>query len=236
MMLKRLHPFRLPHLNEATRLAWVLSGARQKTSTLRVTTAWQPQPPGLREDDMGEHVTEKDKMLSGDLYFANDSQLVNDRKRAKALCNRYNQHVVDLDTLTLQELIGYRTDAYLEPPFFCDYGYNIRLGKNVYANHNLVVLDGARVSIGDNVFIGPNVVISTAGHPVDPVIRTSGLEFAKPISIGDNVWIGASVVILPGVDIGLNVTIGAGSVVTKSIPTNCVAVGNPCRILRHLCV
>jgi maltose O-acetyltransferase len=183
---------------------------------------------------MGKLVTEKEKMLSGDLYLANDGQLVSERKRAKALCSRYNQQVVDLDKLTLQELFGYRTDAYLEPPFFCDYGYNIRLGQNCYANHNLVVLDCAQVLIGDNVFIGPNVVISTAGHPIDPVVRGSGVEFAKPISIGDNVWIGASVVLVPGVTIGSNVTIGAGSVVTKSIPASCVAVGNPCRVLRHL--
>jgi len=183
---------------------------------------------------MSEPVTEKEKMLAGVLYFANDTVLVAERKRAKALCHRYNQQVIDLDRVALEELFGYPTDAYLEPPFFCDYGYNVRLGRNVYANHNLVVLDCARVTIGDNVFFGPNVVLSTAGHPVDPVVRTSGLEFAKPISIGDNVWIGASVVIVPGVDIGPNVTIGASSVVTKSIPGDCVAVGNPCRILRHL--
>ena len=144
---------------------------------------------------MGEFATEKEKMLSGDLYLANDAQLVSERKRAKALCSRYNQEVVDLDRLTLQELFGYPTDAYLEPPFFCDYGYNIRHGRNFYANHNFVVLDGSKVLFGDNVFIGPNVVISTAGHPLDPVSRSSGLEYAKPISIGDNVWIGASVVL-----------------------------------------
>jgi maltose O-acetyltransferase len=183
---------------------------------------------------MSEPVTEKEKMLAGAMYFANDAQLVAERKRAKALCHKYNQYVIDLDRVTLEELFGYPTDAYLEPPFFCDYGYNVRLGRNVYANHHLVVLDGAPVTIGDNVFIGPNVVLSTAGHPVDPVVRTSGLEFVKPITIGDNVWIGASVVVVPGVDIGPNVTVGAGSVVTRSIPPNCVAVGNPCRVLRHL--
>src|SRR2546423_1476775 len=145
---------------------------------------------------MSESVTEKEKRLAGALYSANDAVLVAERKRAKALCHRSNQHVIALDRVTLEELFGYPTDAYLEPPFFCDYGYNIRLGRNVYANHNLVVLDCVPVTIGDNVFFGPNVVLSTAGHPVDPVVRTSGLEFAKPISIGDNVWIGASVVIV----------------------------------------
>jgi len=173
-------------------------------------------------------------MLSGELYFANDPQLVAERKRAKALCHCYNQQVVDLDLKTLTKLVGYASDAYIEPPFYCDYGYNLRFGKRFYANHNLVILDGALVSIGDNVFLGPNVVISSAGHPTDAYIRNSGLEFVKPIKIGDNAWIGANVVILPGVDIGTNVTIGAGSVVTKSIESDCVAVGNPCQLMRRL--
>jgi len=173
-------------------------------------------------------------MLSGELYFSNDPQLVRERKRAKVLCHRYNQRVETLDEKTLAELVGYPTDAYLEPPFYCDYGYNIRFGRKVYANHNLVILDGAPVSIGDNVFIGPNVVISSAGHPVDPSVRNAGLEFVKPIVIGNNVWIGANVVIVPGVEIGDNATIGAGSIVTKSIKSNRVAVGNPCRVMRPL--
>lgn len=183
---------------------------------------------------MNERRTEKEKMLQGELYFAYDEELARERKRAKSLCHRYNQYVEELDMAALRELVGHPTDAYLEPPFFCDYGYNIRLGRRVYANHNLVILDGAPVAIGDDVCIGPNVVISTAGHPIDPVTRCSGLEFVKPIAIGDRVWIGAGVVILPGVDIQENVTIGAGSVVTRSIPANCVAAGNPCRVLRRL--
>jgi maltose O-acetyltransferase len=181
---------------------------------------------------MSVHRTEQEKMVAGELYSANAVDLVAGRKRAKALCHKYNQSVVDLDRATLREILGYATDAYFEPPFFCDYGSNIRLGKNVYANHNLVILDCAAVTLGDNVFIGPNVVISTAGHPIDPAVRMAGLEFAKPITIGDNVWIGASVVIVPGIEIGANVTIGAGSVVTRDIPPNCVAAGNPCRVLR----
>ncbi len=183
---------------------------------------------------MSEHESEKAKMLAGELYFANDPELTQERKRAKALCARYNQSVVDLDLPTLAELLGTPTDAYLEPPFYCDYGYNIRLGRNVYANHNLIILDGAEVFIGNNVYIAPNVVLSTAGHPVDPAVRISGLEFVRPIRIRDNVWIGANVSVLPGVEVGENVTIGAGSVVTKSIPPSCVAVGNPCRVLRYL--
>ncbi len=178
--------------------------------------------------------SEKDKMLAGQLYLANDGELSAERRRAKSLCHQYNQYAMALDTATLQKLFGYATDAYLEPPFYCDYGYNIQLGKNVYANHNLVILDAARVALGDNVYIGPNVILSTAAHPIDPLIRTSGWEFVKPIVIGDNVWIGANVTVLPGVEIGANVTIGAGSVVTKPIPANCVAVGNPCRVLKAL--
>jgi maltose O-acetyltransferase len=183
---------------------------------------------------MTERRSEKAKMLAGDLYVASDPQLVAERKRAKALCARYNREVVDLDRAILAELFGRPTDAYLEPPFFCDYGYNVRLGRNVYANHNLVVLDCAPVTVGDEVYIGPNVVLSTAGHPVDPATRVSGLEFAKPITIGRRVWIGASVTVLPGVEIGDDVTIGAGSVVTRSIPARTVAVGNPCRVMREL--
>jgi maltose O-acetyltransferase len=177
---------------------------------------------------------EKRKMLAGELYRANDVQLVRERKRAKALCARYNQQVVELDAALLHELFGQATDAYLEPPFHCDYGYNIRLGRNVYANHNLVVLDCAEVTLGDDVFIGPNVVLSTAGHPLEPAVRRAGLEFAKPIRIGSGVWIGANVTVVPGVEIGENTTVGAGIVVTRSLPANCVAVGNPCRVLRHL--
>jgi maltose O-acetyltransferase len=183
---------------------------------------------------MNEQLSEKDKMITGALYMANDPELTKDRKRAKALCYHYNQQVEDLDKETLSDLLGYPTDAYLEPPFYCDYGYNTQLGTNVYANHNLVVLDCAPVTIGNNVFIAPNVVISTAAHPIDALERNSALEFAKPIRIGNNVWIGATVTILPGVEIGDNVTIGAGSVVTRSIPANSVAVGNPCRVIRSL--
>ena len=183
---------------------------------------------------MNKHFTEKEKMLLGELYRASDDELTRERKRAKTLCHRYNQYVEELDMAALRELFGHPTDAYLEPPFFCDYGYNIRLGRRVYANHNLVILDCAPVAIGDDASIGPNVVISAAGHPVDPESRIAGLEFAKPITVGNRVWIGASVVIVPGVEIGDDVTVGAGSVVTKSIPANCVAVGNPCRVLRQL--
>lgn len=183
---------------------------------------------------MNQPATEKSRMLAGELYRAADAELNRERQRAKRLCAEYNREPVDLKREVLAELFGAATDAWIEPPFYCDYGYNIRLGEGFYANHNLVVLDCAEVVIGAHVYVGPNVVIATAGHPVDPVVRTSGLEYAKPIRIGDNVWIGANVSVLPGVEIGANTTIGAGSVVTRSIPANCVAVGNPCRVVRGI--
>ncbi|MHB1224832.1 MAG: sugar O-acetyltransferase [Gemmatimonadaceae bacterium] len=178
--------------------------------------------------------SEKARMLAGELYRANDPMLVAERERAKALCRRYNGGPVETGRTLMRELLGRDTDAHVEPPFFCDYGYNIRLGKNFYSNHNLVVLDCAGVSIGDDVKLGPNVVISTAGHPLDPAERAMGLEFARPIRIGNGAWIGAGVTIVPGVEIGDGTTIGAGSVVTRSIGANCVAVGNPCRVIRQL--
>ena len=179
-------------------------------------------------------MNEKAKMLAGELYRGNDPELVADRVRAKRLCADYNRGAGNLDRNVLRALLGYETNAYFEPPFYCDYGYNLRLGRNVYANHNLVVLDCAIVTLGDDVQIAPNVVISTAGHPVDPQVRQSGLEFAYPITIGNNVWLGAGVVVLPGVEIGNNTTVGAGSIVTRSLPANCVAYGNPCRVVRDL--
>ncbi|OUJ70874.1 sugar O-acetyltransferase [Hymenobacter crusticola] len=178
--------------------------------------------------------TEKEKMLAGELYQANDPELVAERLRAKTLCHYYNQQPVELDKGVLSELLGYKTDAHIETMFRCDYGYNIKLGRNFYANYNLVVLDCALVTIGDDVFVAPNVVISTAGHPVEAGPRVAGWEFAKPITIGSKVWLGTGVLVMPGVTIGDNAVIGAGSVVTRSIPANSVAVGNPCRVIREV--
>jgi maltose O-acetyltransferase len=180
--------------------------------------------------------TEEELMLTGEMYLANDPELVAMRQRAKRLCEEFNRHAGEthIQRSILVELLGYPTDAYFEAPFFCDYGKFIRLGQRVYANHNLVILDCNWVTIGDDVMMGPNVVISAATHPVDPTQRISGRELAHPITIGDRVWIGASVTILPGVEIGDDTTIGAGSVVNRSIPANVVAAGNPCRVLRTL--
>ncbi|UOR06182.1 sugar O-acetyltransferase [Hymenobacter aerilatus] len=178
--------------------------------------------------------TEKEKMLAGELYQANDPELVAERLRAKQLCHRYNQEPVELNKQVLAELLGYETNAHIETSFRCDYGYNIRLGENFYANYNLIVLDCAPVTIGDNVFLAPNVVLTTAGHPIETAPRIAGWEFARPITIGDNVWLGTGVQVMPGVSIGAGSVIGAGSIVTRDVPAGVVAVGNPCRVLRKV--
>lgn len=122
----------------------------------------------------------------------------------------------------------------IEQPFMCDYGYNIAIGENFYSNHNLVILDCANVTFGDNVFVAPNCAFYTACHPIDYKTRNKGLEFAKPIKVGSNVWIGGNVVVLAGVTIGDNTVIGAGSVVVKDIPSNVVAFGNPCKVIKEI--
>lgn len=134
----------------------------------------------------------------------------------------------------VKELLGKSENAFINPPFYCDYGFNIEVGKNFFANYNCTILDVAKVKIGDNCQMAPNVAIYTAGHPVHPETRNSGYEYGIPITIGDNVWIGGNSVICAGVTIGDNVVIGAGSVVTKDIPANVIAAGNPCRVIREI--
>ncbi len=183
-------------------------------------------------------MTEKDKMILGKPYMASDKELQKDRLEAQRACYRYNQ----IDPKNYKErkalirgLFG-ETDALfcIEQPFYCDYGFNIRIGNNFFSNYHLTILDCAPVTIGENVMFGPNVSIYTAGHPIHPEIRNTGLEFALPVTIGDNVWIGGNVVINPNVNIGANSVIGSGSVVTKDIPANVIAVGNPCKVIRKI--
>jgi len=182
--------------------------------------------------------TEKQKMLAGELYLATDPELAAGSKRAMRLLHQYNQTTVDerdKRTAILQELFEQVGESpVITPPFHCDYGSNIYVGDRFYMNYGCVILDCNTVHIGHDVMCAPYVQIYTAYHPTDPTIRLTGRELAAPIRIGNNVWIGGGVIICPGVTIGDNTTIGAGSVVTKDIPANVVAVGNPCRVLRHL--
>lgn len=184
-------------------------------------------------------MTEKEKMLRHQLYDANyDEELLAERQKTRQLCHIYNQ-LPPTDTegadALLRGLLKRTPDNFcITPPFWCDYGYNISIGEAFFSNYNLVILDEAAVTFGDHVFIAPNCGFYTAGHPLDAARRNAGLEYARPITVGDNVWIGAGVHVMPGVTIGSNVVIGGGSVVVKDIPDNCVAVGNPCRVVRQI--
>lgn len=181
--------------------------------------------------------SEKEKMLSGELYKP-DTELINDHKRAKSLMYKFNNSKPNNNKYRikiLNKLFGsIGKEIYIEPPFYCDYGYNITVGENFYANFNCVILDVNKVTIGKNVLLAPNVQINSATHTTDPKPRLKGLELGLPITIGDNVWIGGGSIICPGVTIGSNTTIGAGSVVTKDIPANVVAVGNPCKVIKSV--
>jgi maltose O-acetyltransferase len=182
--------------------------------------------------------TEKEKSLRGELYSALDPQLVEERRYCRLLLQKYSITGPDdirLRKEILHDLFGHHgKDLEIEPPFFCDYGSNITLGDKVYLNFNCVILDVTTVDIGEGVLIGPNVQIYTATHPLDWKLRKEGLENAKPVFIGSHVWIGGGSIILPGVKIGDRSVIGAGSVVTKDIPPDVLAVGNPCRVIRYL--
>ena len=183
-------------------------------------------------------MTEREKMLSGALYWAGAPELVQARRRAKELCSRFNQEAVqdpEAGARLLRELLGEAgDDISIQPMFWCDYGCNIRMGSQIEINHNCVILDCAPVAFGDHVFIGPNCGFYTAGHPLDAAPRNAGLEFARPITVGDNVWFGGNVAVLPGVTIGSGAVIGAGSVVSRDVPPNVVAAGSPCRVLRPI--
>ncbi|MCK5206985.1 MAG: sugar O-acetyltransferase [Cyclobacteriaceae bacterium] len=182
--------------------------------------------------------TEKEKMLAGELYDASDSHLTAERRNARLLCKNYNDSTDEQILLRkeiLRELIGgYSKGLVIEPPFYCDYGSNISVGEKVYFNFNCVVLDVNKVMIGSNVLFGPYVQIYTATHPMDYKIRAEWLELGKPITIGSDIWVGGGAIICPGVTIGDRSVIGAGSVVTRDIPSDTFAAGNPCKVIKSL--
>ncbi len=177
-------------------------------------------------------------MLAGELYNANDPELVTDRVNCRILLKRLNDSSpfeADIRHNIVRSLIPHQgQNLWIEPPFFCDYGTNINVGDRVFFNFNCVLLDVMQISIGNDVLFGPAVQIYTATHPMNSQERADGLEFAKPITIGSNVWIGGGAIICPGVTVGDRAVIGAGSVVTRDIPADVVAAGNPCKTIRPL--
>ncbi|KOA18836.1 galactoside O-acetyltransferase [Clostridium homopropionicum DSM 5847] len=183
-------------------------------------------------------MTEKEKMLSGKPYKAFGEELFSERQYAKEMIFKYNNlHPSEINKRNeiIRKLFGRAgKDFFIEPPFRCDYGYNISIGDNFYSNYNCTILDCAKVTIGDNVMFAPNVSLFTAGHPVHFEPRNQGIEYALPITIENNVWIGGGVIINPNITIGDNVVVGSASVVTKDIPSNSIAVGNPCRVIREI--
>ncbi|MEJ8758285.1 sugar O-acetyltransferase [Pontibacter sp. H259] len=182
--------------------------------------------------------TEKEKMLAGELYDPLDPQLSEERLQTRLLLQQLNNSREDYPIergRILKELIPKAGEGlWLQPPFYCDYGYNIIVGDKVFFNFNCVVLDVMPVTIGSRTLFGPNVQIYTATHSINYKERASGLEYAKPVTIGEDVWVGGSVVICPGITIGDRSVIGAGSVVTKDIPAGVFAAGNPCKVIRQL--
>ena len=184
-------------------------------------------------------MTEKEKMEHQMLYDANyDKELEVERLECKSLCQAYNHlPIKDLEGRRdmIKKILGKTGDnIHIEPDFWCDYGSRIEVGENFYSNHGLVILDAGKVTFGNNVFIAPGCGFHTSGHPIDFERRNQGLEYAYPISVGNNVWFGAGVQVMPWVSIGDNVVIGGGSIVVHDIPSNSVAVGNPCRVIRKI--
>lgn len=193
-------------------------------------------PRAYRHDE--KFVREWSKMLRGEVYEATYAPFIELLRHTRSLLHRYNTadplDAPALDAM-LRSLLGRCGSVVtVNPPFRCDYGCNVRVGENFFANFNLTILDEALVTIGDNVFIGPNVSIYTACHPLDPESRATGVEWAEPVTIGSDVWIGGGATILPGVTIGDGCTIGAGAVVTRDVPPHTLAAGNPARVLRRL--
>lgn len=182
-------------------------------------------------------MNEKEKMIQGLPYDPVNPRLVLDRTKANRICTKYNKRAfseINMRSRLLRKLLHTKGNFWIQPSFRCDYGYNITLGKNVMINYNCVILDVCPVTIGDSTLIGPGTHIYTACHSMDAVKRRNNEEYGKPVTIGEDVWIGGNCVILPGVTIGDRTVIGAGSVVTKDLPSDVVAVGNPCKIIKKL--
>lgn len=187
---------------------------------------------------MPEMKTQRELMVSGEMYDPMDSEIERLRNRSRDILARYNAtSPAEQDTRTalMSEFLGgHGRNLYIEPPFRCDYGCNIRVGENFYCNFDCLFLDSAPITIGDRVMLGPGVHIYTPCHPLQKELRATGREYAKPVTIGNDVWIGGRAIICPGVTIGNGVVIGAGSVVTRDVPDNCVVAGNPARIIRTI--
>jgi maltose O-acetyltransferase len=182
--------------------------------------------------------SQRERMLAGDLYIADDPELARDYQRAMALMERFNGSSAadpDLRRRLLDDLLGdFGEGSEIQSPLYCDYGYQIHIGARTFANFGLVALDVAKIVIGDDVQFGPNVQLLTPTHPTDAKLRQSKWEAAKPIKIGDNAWLGGGAIVLGGVSIGENAIVGAGAVVTKDVPPNSLVVGNPARVVRSL--
>ncbi|WP_073123612.1 sugar O-acetyltransferase [Reichenbachiella agariperforans] len=183
-------------------------------------------------------MTEKEKMLSGQLYDASDATLVQERHQARLLFQEINrtgdEHKEQRNELFYKLFGSAGEDLWIEPPFYCDYGYNIKLGEKVFMNFNCCILDVMEVNIGNNVLFAPNVHVYTASHPLDAKTRSKWLENAKPVTIGNDVWIGGGAIVCPGVTIGNRVVVGAGSVVTKDVPDDVLVAGNPAQVIRPI--
>ena len=182
--------------------------------------------------------SEKEKMIAGEMYAPFDEQLVEDRLQARLLIKSLNEtredETSERSDILRKLLPNAAPDLWIQPPFYCDYGYNMKIGEKVFFNFNCIILDVAPVTIGSRTMLGPNVQIYAATHPLNHMERSSGREYAMPVIIGDDVWIGGSAVICPGVTIGDRSVIGAGSVVTKDMPSDVVAAGNPCKVIRQI--
>ena len=181
-------------------------------------------------------MTMKERRDAG-LAYQSDASVMEEQAVSRRILQKLNfMDRSDFEGIAavVKELLGKSEGAFINPPFYCDYGKNIEVGKNFFANYNCTILDVAKVKIGDNCQMAPNVAIYTAGHPIHPATRNSQYEYGKPVTIGDNVWIGGNTVLCPGVHVGNNVVIGAGSVVTKDLPDWCIAAGNPCRVIRKI--